>query len=109
MRLCAFAFNSGCGQPRSEIKRLYSQAVLPNNSLMLTNRWPFAAALLLLCGRVAGLAENEGTKLPAELPFIVDKWESGPGDQRLPQSSVIAVTQTRDGYLWLGTLNGLVR
>ena len=76
---------------------------------MLTNRWPFAAALLLLCGRVAGLAENEGTKLPAELPFIVDKWESGPGDQRLPQSSVIAVTQTRDGYLWLGTLNGLVR
>jgi ligand-binding sensor domain-containing protein/signal transduction histidine kinase len=27
----------------------------------------------------------------------------------LPQNSVIAMTQTRDGYLWLGTLNGLVR
>jgi streptogramin lyase len=27
----------------------------------------------------------------------------------LPQSSIIALTQTRDGYLWLGTLNGLVR
>ena len=27
----------------------------------------------------------------------------------LPQSSVISVIQTRDGYLWLGTLNGLVR
>ena len=27
----------------------------------------------------------------------------------LPQSSVIAMTQTRDGYLWLGTLEGLVR
>src|SRR6185503_19334605 len=25
------------------------------------------------------------------------------------QSSVIAMTQTRDGYLWLGTLKGLVR
>lgn len=27
----------------------------------------------------------------------------------LPQSSVIALTQTRDGYLWLGTMRGLVR
>lgn len=27
----------------------------------------------------------------------------------LPQSSVIAITRTHDGYLWLGTLNGLAR
>lgn len=39
-------------------------------------------------------------------PFIVDVWGTADG---LPQSSVIAITQTRDGYLWLGTLNGLVR
>ena len=38
--------------------------------------------------------------------FIVDSWSTGQG---LPQSSVISVIQTRDGYLWLGTLNGLVR
>jgi len=42
----------------------------------------------------------------AESPFIVDVWGTADG---LPQSSVIALTQTRDGYLWLGTLNGLVR
>ena len=30
-------------------------------------------------------------------------------DDGLPQNSVIAMTQTRDGYLWLGTLEGLVR
>jgi ligand-binding sensor domain-containing protein/signal transduction histidine kinase len=36
----------------------------------------------------------------------VDVWGTADG---LPQSSVIAVTQTHDGYLWLGTLNGLVR
>jgi ligand-binding sensor domain-containing protein/signal transduction histidine kinase len=30
-------------------------------------------------------------------------------EQGLPSSAVLAVTQTRDGYLWLGTLNGLVR
>src|ERR1700690_2813502 len=39
-------------------------------------------------------------------PFIVDAWTSKEG---LPQNSVISVIQTRDGYLWLGTLNGLVR
>ena len=41
-----------------------------------------------------------------DLPFIVDVWNTEDG---LPQSSVIALTQTHDGYLWLGTLNGLVR
>ena len=30
-------------------------------------------------------------------------------DKGLPQNSVIAMTQTRDGYLWLGTLKGLAR
>lgn len=30
-------------------------------------------------------------------------------DELLPQSSVIALTQTRDGYLWVGTMKGLVR
>ncbi len=39
-------------------------------------------------------------------PFIVDSWNNEAG---LPQSSVISVLQTKDGYLWLGTLNGLVR
>ena len=42
----------------------------------------------------------------ADSPFMVDVWDTADG---LPQSSVIAVTQTHDGYLWLGTLNGLVR
>ena len=41
-----------------------------------------------------------------DLPFIVDVWNTEDG---LPQSSVIALTQTHDGYLWLGTLNGFVR
>ncbi len=30
-------------------------------------------------------------------------------DNGLPQSSVTAIVQTRDGYLWLGTSGGLVR
>jgi ligand-binding sensor domain-containing protein/signal transduction histidine kinase len=43
---------------------------------------------------------------PSDSPFIVDSWST---EQGLPQSSVISVIQTHDGYLWLGTLNGLVR
>jgi signal transduction histidine kinase/ligand-binding sensor domain-containing protein len=38
---------------------------------------------------------------------VVDGW--GTGEGLLPQSSVISMVQTRDGYLWLGTLNGLAR
>ncbi|HEY5298385.1 MAG TPA: two-component regulator propeller domain-containing protein [Verrucomicrobiae bacterium] len=39
-------------------------------------------------------------------PFIIDAWSTRQG---LPQSSVISIVQSADGYLWLGTLNGLVR
>ncbi|MEP6770050.1 MAG: two-component regulator propeller domain-containing protein [Acidobacteriota bacterium] len=35
-----------------------------------------------------------------------DVWDS---DSGLPQNSVTAIVQTRDGYLWLGTQEGLVR
>jgi signal transduction histidine kinase/ligand-binding sensor domain-containing protein len=39
--------------------------------------------------------------------FSIDAWGAGQG--LLPDDSVLALTQTRDGYLWLGTLNGMVR
>lgn len=38
--------------------------------------------------------------------FCVDAWGTEDG---LPQNSVISMIQSRDGYLWFGTLNGLVR
>jgi len=38
--------------------------------------------------------------------FIIDKWQTEDG---LPQNSVISITQDKTGYLWLGTLNGLVK
>ena len=49
---------------------------------------------------MAGAAEQ------SDSPFIINSWSNEEG---LPQSSVISVIQTQDGYLWLGTLNGLVR
>ncbi len=35
-----------------------------------------------------------------------DHWQT---EQGLPQSTVQAMTETRDGYLWIGTLDGLAR
>src|SRR5262252_6286831 len=36
----------------------------------------------------------------------MDTWRQPQG---LPQNSVLAILQTRDGYLWVGTQEGLVR
>ena len=50
--------------------------------------------------------------VPPRLPagsnsrFTVDVFGTAQG---LPSSAVLAVTQTRDGYLWVGTLAGLAR
>jgi ligand-binding sensor domain-containing protein/two-component sensor histidine kinase len=59
-------------------------------------------AMLLLCASCFRLpaAEQSGS------PFVVDSWSNEEG---LPDSEVISVIQTRDGYLWLGTLHGLAR
>ena len=38
--------------------------------------------------------------------FLADVWTA---DDGLPDSSVTAISQTPDGYLWIGTYNGLVR
>jgi len=38
--------------------------------------------------------------------YLLDSWTS---DNDLPDTSVTAVTQTPDGYLWIGTHYGLAR
>ena len=64
----------------------------------------FAALVLtfaLLAAPAAAL--NPGTGLSQ---YGRDVWD---GDSGLPQNSVDSILQTRDGYLWLGTQEGLVR
>jgi len=63
-------------------------------------------AWLLLAGLFSHSEAASGPVAPSGLPFVVDVWDNGDG---LPQNSVIAMIQARDGYFWLGTLNGLVR
>ena len=56
-------------------------------------------ALLVPAGRARAL--DPATPLGQ---YGLDSWQEG-----LPQNSVHSVLQTRDGYLWLGTYEGLVR
>lgn len=64
-----------------------------------------AIAWLLSSGLFSD-AKASTTISPTGLPCTVDICGIEDG---LPGSSVISVIQTRDGYLWLGTLYGLVR
>jgi ligand-binding sensor domain-containing protein/signal transduction histidine kinase len=73
---------------------------------MPMNRWKPTFAWLAFCVFALAFPAKAGAAEPADASFIVDAWSTEEG---LPQSSVISVIQTRDGYLWLGTLNGLVR
>jgi ligand-binding sensor domain-containing protein/signal transduction histidine kinase len=79
----------------SAINRLYLPDASSNHAFM--PRIGFKRTLVGLC--FVGLVVRG-----MAAAYIVDSAPPG-----LPQSSVIAMTQTRDGYLWLGTKDGLAR
>src|SRR5580704_4128730 len=60
-------------------------------------------AILLVAAAAPALALN-----PALQPtqYVLDNWQIADG---LPQSTVQAVARTPDGYLWIGTQEGLAR
>ncbi len=67
---------------------------------MPRNSWTLAFIGLLLCVCSSAPAAGSGSR------FTGDAFQT---DQGLPSSVVFSVVQTRDGYLWLGTLKGLAR
>src|SRR5262245_15170188 len=69
---------------------------LPNAS----NLWMF----LTCCALIVGSTLCLGWASPHA--FRIKSWKAEDG---LPQNSVTSIVQTRDGYLWLGTFNGLAR
>src|SRR5688500_9470325 len=44
--------------------------------------------------------------IEAAAKYRIDQWTA---DDGLPQNSVSGIVQTRDGYLWLATVDGLAR
>jgi signal transduction histidine kinase/ligand-binding sensor domain-containing protein len=59
---------------------------------------------VLLCGFVGRPAA--GAPAESGQPWLVRQWETDAG---LPQNTVNALVETRDGFLWLGTNAGLSR
>lgn len=73
---------------------------------LLTNKnWEPVLCLLLLMFINAGTVYALDPKLALN-QYLMDVWTTENG---LPQNSVRVILQTRDGYLWLGTQEGLVR
>lgn len=69
------------------------------------NRYRFFLLALLV---LPGPARAQRVTTPPAEPksVVVSRWNL---DEGLPQSSVNAILQSRDGYLWLATFGGLVR
>ena len=62
---------------------------------------------LFFAGMAAGLLWRAGCVVEAATTdYLVDAWDT---EHNLPDSSVTAIAQTPDGYLWIGTYNGLAR
>ena len=73
----------------------------PAKTLMPGKLWNWLAAALVLGAAPGSFAASQSPR------HNIKVWTTDHGG--LPQNSVIAITQTRDGYLWLGTINGLAR
>src|SRR5689334_11215518 len=62
----------------------------------------WTGAALFLVARVLGASEE--MPIPSPGPdYVVERVAA------LPQVTIRAITQTQDGYLWIGTYNGLFR
>ncbi|MBI5084690.1 MAG: PAS domain S-box protein [Acidobacteria bacterium] len=66
-------------------------------------RTVISASIALLLGPPAALCLDPHRAISQ---YALDHWQAREG---LEQSTVQAIAQTQDGYLWLGTRNGLVR
>ncbi|HEY1790720.1 MAG TPA: two-component regulator propeller domain-containing protein [Verrucomicrobiae bacterium] len=63
--------------------------------------FPLAGALCFLL-----LASAQVFAAASDSLFTVDSWSAENG---LPDNEAISIVQSKDGYLWIGTLHGLVR
>jgi diguanylate cyclase (GGDEF)-like protein len=70
--------------------------------LLLRISCAWALAILLLCSRDARALDP----LKSIAQYAHETWNTKNG---LPEADVMAILQTRDGYLWLGTEEGLAR
>ena len=64
------------------------------------------AAFLLVLRLATPAAVGASTDTAASAGYAVENWQA---EQGLPRSTITAIAQTADGYLWLGSPYGLMR
>lgn len=79
-------------RPQAPCRRAWSRRPTAQGGLAR-----FQASWLLLCLLLLPVHASE---------YLVRNWTTGDG---LPENTVRAIVETRDGYLWMGTANGLAR
>src|SRR5215470_2775041 len=89
--------SSRCGLSINTIRRPLSV-----NNVSAPSRFRFGACAACLCRLLACL-------LFTGVAFAQYRFDHWTADNGLPQNSVRDIVQTRDGYLWLATFDGLVR
>jgi signal transduction histidine kinase/ligand-binding sensor domain-containing protein len=75
---------------------------MPAAPFLRRSRW-FAVLFFIALRLPAAMPEPQPQE---EAPFVFRTWKTEDG---LPNNSVTAIAQTPDGFLWLGTYNGLAR
>ncbi len=76
---------------------------------MRNSCWPGGLGRVLVFGSALLLANSPGLALNAHKALTQFGRQTWRTENGLPQNTVRAITQTHDGYLWLGTEGGLVR
>jgi ligand-binding sensor domain-containing protein len=72
----------------------------------VTLRKEICASLLLLAAAIIHAPGQTNMAESASMDWVVRNWQTKDG---LPQNTPYAITQTPDGYLWVGTSGGLAR
>ncbi|MFL6447933.1 MAG: two-component regulator propeller domain-containing protein [Bryobacteraceae bacterium] len=75
-------------------------------STIRASRWRVAISTVICIFALISTAEASLDPSKDISQFIHQTWQN---EQGLPENSVTAIAQTRDGYLWLGTESGLAR
>ncbi len=72
------------------------------------NLAPLRLALfsIILCGNCVWASPAEKVVTDSKQPYYARTWQT---DDGLPRNTITAITQTPDGYLWLGTPQGVIR
>lgn len=82
-----------------------------NLRMLVRAKQAWLASALASAGMILGVSDLPTAPLlaqenPGEEPYLIDVWQTQDG---LPENTVNSILQTRDGYLWVGTIGGLAR